>query len=135
MNFYDQNKSHRHLHRDFAAVFVVYKLEVFEFEFFYIHDVWIELQLGERQWNSLQLFFQRLHVVGVDVGIAQNVDKLSALQIAHLCKQACQQRVTRNVEGHAEAKVTGSLVHLTRKSSVDHVELGKDVARRQSHLF
>jgi hypothetical protein len=68
---------------------VVNQFEVFELELVNVRHIFVQLQKRERVRDPLQLLFQRLYVIQVDVSVTETVDELSALQPAHLGKHAC----------------------------------------------
>ena len=97
--------------------------------------VGIDVHLG--QWPRLagELQSHLLEMVTVDMCVAEGVDEIAVFEAAHLCYHHRQQCVRRDVERHAEEDVGGTLVELTRETSVGHVELEKYVTGRQGHLF
>mmetsp|Transcript_9042 Transcript_9042/g.25843 ORF Transcript_9042/g.25843 Transcript_9042/m.25843 type:complete len:295 (-) Transcript_9042:749-1633(-) len=72
-------------------------------------------------------------MVQVDMGIPDRVDEVSGFEPTDLGHHAGEQRIGRNVEGHAKPHVRRALVHLTGEFAVGNVELAEHVARRQSH--
>lgn len=91
-----------------------------------------------QQWKGVRLPFQLLvhliHMVVVNVCIAQRVNKITGIQPAHVGNHVRQQSVAGNIEWYTESHVGAALVHLARQLSVGHVKLDKTMARRQDHL-
>lgn len=117
-------------------VSVVDKLEVTELKVFDVLDVRVQGKLREGVRDSLELLLQRLNVIFIDMSISEDMDELTSFKAADLSKHAGKQSVAGDVEGHSEAHVAGSLVHLAGELSVcTHVELSEHVARRQSHFL
>lgn len=114
-----------------------------------------DFQLGKVTRLALQLGVERIHVVDVNVRVAHDVRQASWDQVADVREHMREERVARNVEGHAEAHIARSLVELAVEVALDrlaalvfsftvslsrallarirHVELGKHVARGQCH--
>ena len=117
---------------------VVDEFEVLHFKLINLSDLRIQLQLRKRVRHPRQLHLEGLHVIAVHVRVAEGVHEFAALEAANLGQHAGQERVGRDVEGDAEAHVAGSLIHLAAQSGLlvaSNIELCKDVARRQRHIF
>src|SRR5688572_24617023 len=75
-------------------------------------------------------------MVLVDVAIAKRVYELAHPQAAHMSDQMCQQRIRADVEGHAQKRVSGTLVKLAMKSTpLFNLKLKQRVARRQVNFI
>ena len=106
------------MHFDPGLVTVVHEMEVLKCEIIDVCLLGVQLKVGEWMWVPLELLLQWLDVVRVNVSISEGVDKFTTLETTNLRQHARQQRVARDVEGHPESEIAGSLVHLTRKLSV-----------------
>ena len=79
-------------------------------------------------------------MVAVDVAVAAGPDEVADVQLALLRHHVRQQRVARDVEGHAEEDVGAALVELAaepgaaRRRRRRHVELEERVTGQQRHL-
>ena len=91
-----------------------------------------ELRIGTRLAGELKLGL--LHVIVIEVAVAARPDEVSDLEARLLRHHVREQRVARDVEGHAEEDVAGALVELAGEPAVGHVELEKAVAGRKRHL-
>src|SRR5262249_47984491 len=79
-----------------------------------------------------QLLADLGQMVFVDVRVAEGVDELADAQVRDLCQQVRQQRITGDVERHAEEKVGRALVQLARQLTLCHVELCQGVTGRRA---
>ena len=88
---------------------------------------------GQLARRARELQFHLLKVVAIDVRVAKGVDELSGLQTGHLRHHEQQQRVTGDVEWHAQEQVGAALIELQAQASLRHIELEQRVARWQRH--
>ena len=88
-----------------------------------------------RQWTWLaaELLMHLVHMVEVDVRVAEGVDKLPWLQACDVSHHHAQQRVARDVERHAQEQVGAALIELQTQFAVGDIELEDGVAWRQLH--
>ena len=70
----------------------------------------IDVHAGQRTRLARQLLARLLHVVGIQVCIAEGVHEIAGLQIAHLRDHQRQQRVGCDVERYTEEDVRAALV-------------------------
>ena len=88
----------------------------------------------QRARGAAQLQVHLLHVVEVDVGIAERVDKITRLQPGHLRHHHQQQGITGNIEWHAQKQIGTALIQLQTQFAISHIKLKHCVARRQRHF-
>ena len=62
---------------------------------------WTNGQFRKWFWLTLQLDLERFNVVQVDVGIAQGMNKVTRLQVAHVGDDDGEERIASNIEGNA----------------------------------
>src|SRR5688572_20825887 len=97
----------------------------------------LHLRIDPHRWQgarlSRQLLSRLIDVIGIQVRIAEGVDELTRFQAGYLRDHHRQQRVTGDVERHAEEDVSRTLIQLARQSSIRHIELEEAVAWRQGH--
>mgnify|MGYP003549010522 CR=1 FL=1 len=91
---------------------IIHELEVLELEFKKVLDFGIEFHGRELARRAGQLLAGLLEVVGVQVRIAESMDKLARLVVAYLREHKRQKRVRRDIEGHPEERVGTALVKL-----------------------
>jgi hypothetical protein len=72
-------------------------------------------------------------MVLIQVAITEGMNKFPDVQIALLGDHVSQQRIRRNIEGHAQEKVSAALIKLAGELAVGHVKLEKAVAWGQRH--
>ena len=119
---------------------VIHKFKILELEFEKVLDFGIEFHGRELARCAGQLLAGLLEVVGVQVRIAQSMDKFTRLVVTYLREHKREQRVRRDIEGHAEERVGTALVELATEFALAglaypaHVELEQAMARRQGHL-
>jgi hypothetical protein len=65
-------------------------------------DLARNLDFGEGTDITLKLDLQGLHVVGVDVGVANGVDKVTQFQSTHMGNHDGQESIAGNVEGNTK---------------------------------
>ena len=92
------------------------------------------MHFGQRARFTGQLQPRLFQVVLIQVRVAQRVDEFTRLQAAHLRHHHGQQRVTGDIERHAEENVRAALVKLAGEFAVCHIKLKQCVARRQRHV-
>ena len=112
---------------------VVLQREVLEAEGEEVHHAGVQLHPGQRAALAGELQLGLLQVVRVQVHIAEGVHELAGFQAADLRHHQGQQRVARDVEGHAQEGVRTALVQLAAQLAIGHVELEQRVAGRQGH--
>ena len=86
-------------------------------------------------WCARKLLIHLLHMVQVEVSIAQRMDKLACLQATLLRNHHCQQGIRCYIERHAEEGVGTTLIELARELAIGNIELEQDVARWQCHIL
>ena len=77
-------RSNCHVHLDLRVVSVVDKLEIFELKLFYLFDLGIEFEVGERVRDTLELLFERFYVVGIHVCVTKYMNEFTALKVTDL---------------------------------------------------
>ena len=85
-------------------------------------------------WFSLELSFERLHVVEIDMGVTESVDKVSGCEMTDVSDHDGEESVAGDVEWDPQAQVGRPLVELTGQLSVGNIELDQAVTGRQGHL-
>lgn len=85
---------------------------VFVFEAEDIGNVRIEPKARPLMWLACQLELHLLDMVGVNVGIAECVDKVAGLIAAYLCHHHRQGGVRCYIEGDTQKQVRATLVKL-----------------------
>ena len=78
--YYIYSILYSHLHGYFRVRIVVFDGNVVNGEVFDVLNVGVEFEGGEGAGCSRQLFFEGLHVVGVHMGIAKSVNKITRLK-------------------------------------------------------
>ena len=86
---------------------------------------------GERLPGQLQICLFK--VIAVQVSIAQRMNEVTGLQAADLGHHQGEQRITGDVERHAEKNIRAALVELAGKPAVTYIELEEGMAGRQGH--
>ena len=94
-------------------------------------------QLGRGEGLALELLLQHVHVVFVDVCVANEVGEPARLVAGEAAHQGQQRGAFSEVEGCAQAHVVAADVQAQRDLALGLVdqELVEQVARRQGHLF
>ena len=69
-------------------------------------------------------------MVRIEVSVAQTMNEIAGLEVRHLRHHHGQQRIGRDVEGHAEKHVRRTLIELARQLAVCDVELKQAMAGR-----
>ena len=69
----------------------------------------------------------------VKMQVAKGVNEIARPQIDHLRDHQGEERIRRDVEGHAQKKISATLIKLAAQLAILHVKLKEDVARRQRH--
>src|SRR3546814_5361051 len=88
----------------------------------------------EGQWLARQLFLRLFDVIGIEVDVAEGVDKFPGRETDFVSDQARQQSIRCDVERYAQKNVCRPLIELATQILVRDEELEKAVARRQGHL-
>mmetsp|Transcript_6937 Transcript_6937/g.11704 ORF Transcript_6937/g.11704 Transcript_6937/m.11704 type:complete len:221 (+) Transcript_6937:67-729(+) len=130
-------KSHCHLHLDCFVRFVAYNFKIIKLEAINVIVFLpiLQLEFWERSWLSLQLLFQCIHVIQVDMCISNGMNEISSLSSGNFGNHVGQKCIRRNVERNTETHIRRTLVHLTGNlilRCID-VELAKHVTRWQRH--
>src|SRR4051794_26134907 len=132
------NRSHRdsysYLGLDMRVRVVAFEREVFIAEGEDILHRRVDLHDWQRPRRARQLQPGLLEVIGVEMRVAERVNKITRLEPAHLRHHHGQQCVGGDVEGQAEEDIGRALVELARQFAVRDVELKQAMARRQRHL-
>src|SRR6266853_1693827 len=89
----------------------------------------VEPHARQRPRRASELLSRLLHMVRVEVRIAEGMHEFARLQLTYLRHHQREQRIGSDVERHTEENVRAALVHLAGKPSIRHVELKQDVAR------
>ncbi len=95
----------------------------------------IEFHCWEWSRFSRELEVHLLEVIQIDVCVSRSMDELSWFKSAYLGHHHSQKGIGCDIERNAEECVSASLIKLTGKLSVRHIELEKAVARREGHLI
>ena len=93
---------HRHHAFNERVRVVAFKGEIFVVEIKNVGHIAVNHHSRQRARGAAQLQVHLLHVVEVDVGIAERVDKITRLQPGHLRHHHQQQGITGNIERHAQ---------------------------------
>ena len=101
--------------------------EIFEFEIMDIAHGGIQFHAGKRSRRAAQLFACLFEMVSIKMQIAKSVDEFTGLQAADLRYHHGEERVTRDVERHAQKKIGATLVKLTTERAVLDMKLKKRV--------
>ena len=96
-------------------------------------DVGIELHRGERIGFARDLLSRLVEVVEIKVRVAERVDEIAGQEAAGPRDHQGEKRIRCDIERDAEEDVGASLVELTRKPAVEHIELEETVAGREFH--
>ena len=81
----------------------------------------IESQLGKLARLAGQLLAGLVEMVAVEVRVAERVDEVPDLEVAHLRDHVREERVRRDVERHAEEEVARALIELAREPAIRDV--------------
>lgn len=112
---------------------VTFDLKVFSLEVIDFLNFSKDFEFRERPWFPLKLYFQRLNVIQVNVGISQRVYEVTWLQACDVCDHVGEQGVAGDVEGHTQSHVSRPLVQLAGQLPIYHVELAKGMAWGEGH--
>src|SRR5579883_3170685 len=93
----------------------------------------VESRRQERSARELQPCL--LEMIEIEVAVAARPDEFPRVEAALLREHVGEQRIAGYVEGHAEEHVGATLIELTGKPAVRHVELKKGMARHEVHLL
>ena len=74
-----------------------------------------------------------LEVVGVEVEIAEGVNKRARLEPADLRNHDCEERIGGDIEGHAEEEVCAALVELATEFAILDIELKQRMTWCEGH--
>ena len=91
----------------------------------------------ERHRDTHQLSPRLLHMVLIQMDIAQHMDELTRFVASDLAQDVRQEGVRGDIERDAQEQVSGPLIELAVQGVVIgiHVELTHHVARGQGHLI
>ena len=98
-------------------------------------DLGVEAHLRAGAGLAGELFAGLVHVVGVEVQVAEGMDEFLGAEIAHLSDHHGQEGVGCDVEGDAEEDVGTALVELATEFAVGDIELEKGVTGRERHVL
>src|SRR5665213_444587 len=126
--------SYRDRSLDVRMRVVAFEREVFVAERENVLHLRIDLHHRQRPGWARQLQPGLLEMVGIKVSVAERVHEVARLEAGHLRHHHRQQCVGRDIEGHAEEHVRGTLIELARQFAAGDVKLKQAVARRQRHL-
>jgi len=108
--------------------------EVFEFKTEDVLHVGVDMHFRQCAGFARELKCHLLHVIGVEVNVAESVHEVARFQIAHLGHHHRKERIARDIERHAQEGVRAALIKMARKFTVCHVELEETVAGSQRHF-
>jgi len=91
-------------------VAVMEELKILKCELINICYLRVNLQNWKRLWNSLNLLFQWLNMVFVNMGISKHMNEFSSLKSANLGYHASQKSIACNVKGNSKTHISSSLV-------------------------
>lgn len=126
---------------------IPYNLEVgFQPAIYTAADVPVDAQLGKFSRLALNLHLERVDMIEIDMGIAHGMGKSSRCQIAHMGEHMRQQGIGSDIERDTESHIARALVQQRMQDAPGprvallvagetDVELGKHVARRESHFL
>jgi hypothetical protein len=112
---------------------VIHELKVLESEREQVGHHGIDFHLRERPGFTSELQRGLFEMIVVQVGVPQSVDKVAGGELCDLSHHHRQQRVRCDIKRHAEKDVGASLIKLTGKFALGHIELKQQVARRERH--
>ena len=112
---------------------VAFEREVLVAEILERFHRWVQDHARERAAVAGQLLARLLQMVGVEMKIAERMDKLPGLQSGHLGNHHGEQGIRCDVEGDTEKKIRAPLVKLTAQLPVLHVKLKQRVTGREGH--
>src|SRR5665213_4076910 len=126
--------SYRDRSLDVRMRVVAFEREIFVAERKDVLHLGIDLHYRQGAGRTRQLQPRLLEMIGIKVGVAERVHEVAGLEAGHLRHHHRQQRIGRDVEGHAEEHVRGPLVELARQFAAGDVKLKQAMARRQRPL-
>ena len=91
--------SYRDRRLDSGMRIVARQLKVLEFEIVDVPDRRVQFHPGQRPRLSRQLFFRLVHMILVQMQVAECVDELPRFQIADLRDHHSEQRIAGDVNG------------------------------------
>ena len=92
---------------------VIFQSEVFKLEGEQVFHIGVNAHMRQGTWRTRQLLFDLLHMVAVNMRVAQGVHKVTQLQITYLRHHHGQQGIRRDIEWHAEKILTTMNVFIT----------------------
>ena len=100
-----------------------------------VANIRIDFECGEWPGFALKLSLESFDVIAVDVRVAHGVHKVARFEVAAVSDHACEQRIGRDIEGHAQPHVARTLIHLARQLAAlsVHIELAEHMAGRKRH--
>src|SRR5689334_17753137 len=116
-------QSNRNGRLDGRVRIVAKEFEVFVLEVVDVFDGGIEAHLGQGTRLASELGFGLLKVVGVEMKVAERVDKCARFQIANLRSHEGEQGVGSDVERDAKEEVGAALIELAAQLTVLNEEL------------
>ena len=93
---------------------IIFQRKIFEFKVEQVFYIGVDLHCWQGVWRAGELQLRLLHVVAVEMRIAERVDEFANAEIACLRHHMREECVAGNVEWHAEEDIGTSLVQLTR---------------------
>lgn len=94
-----------HLHSDLRMWIVILHLEILKGKVLNVFHLPLDVNGWEGTRVARTLLLQRVHVVGINVGVPQSVDKVAGLQPRHVGHHHGEQGVAGNVEGNAKSDI------------------------------
>merc|ERR550519_360284 len=131
---YSQKSLNSHVHGYFRMRFVTDHFKVINTEILDVVHFSFDDYLWPGFWFSLELSFERLHVVEINMGVPESVDKVSGSEITDVSDHHGEEGVAGDVEGNPQAQVCRPLVELAGQLPVSNIELDQAVTGRQGHL-
>lgn len=108
--------------------------EILVFEIKDILHIRVEDHAGQRAGLTGELKVDLLHVVIINVSIADGMDEIAGLQAGDLRHHQEQKGVGGDVEGDAKERVAAALIELEAELAVGHVKLEEGVAGGEVHV-
>ena len=120
----------RHLHFDSLVRLVSNYFEVRILKIINVLLLWIDLESGKGPRFPLQLLFQSIHMIQVDMGITNGVNKIASFSAGCLSHHVSQESIGGDIERHTQTHIGTALVHLTRDFVLDRVDLTRRAKER-----
>ena len=114
---------------------VIAEFEVLALECKNILHLWVDLHRGQAAHIPRNLLAGLVHVIQIQVHIAEGVDEITRLQITSLGHYHREQSIGCNVEGDAKEGVGRALIELAVQAPILNVKLKQAMARRQGHVI